>query len=376
MPPITRQNPPPPPFVPLGIFPLASLPCELTLQIASYLTPREIYAVLLASPALSDVLYVFNARYTREQVIFEDRLLRFYTPLQYFCSRGVECVVRRLLEKGVDPNGLSSGDRKHEISPLLHAIGFRSAPIVSLLLQYGAIVHGHNIEGENTALHVAVGPPHTIPPRRLHDQAGYNNRARELPLIVQALLDAGAEVKRLNRTRHTPLQTACATANANMAIVKSLIAAGSDVACRGVLIPIFSSFGDGDIQLMHYAANAGNLEIIQMLLDSGVDVEVKTRDGMRALDLGILHMRREVVELLISAGADVSTVITDECDEPLLSPFELVGPAATWEQTKDWLYSRGWQPKWRSLSEWWVQGKGPGKTPRRPGQSKDFQRGR
>lgn len=214
-----------------------------------------------------------------------------------------------------------------------------------------------------------------MPPRRHHEQEGYNIRAGELPQIVQLLLNAGAKVRKYNQNSHTPLQTACMTANANILVIKSLIAAGSDMSCRGNLIPTHSPLADMDIQLIHYAANAGNIEIVQLLVDAGVDLEVKTRAGMRPLDLAVLHMRRDLVEMLVAAGADVSTKIPVGPAPPaLLDPFEVVAPTATWEQYKEWLRLRGWRTWWRGLGMWWNLGKGPGKTRKRIGQAKDFQR--
>lgn len=125
---------------------------------------------------------------------------------------------------------------------------------------------------------------------------------------MQLLLDAGANVETLGQTRLTVLLMACATVNASPGVVRSLIAASADMGCvrrlnyqvmsvamrgRGAA-GIRSGVIHGDdagIAFIHYAANAGNTEVIQILLDAGVDVGVGTRDGMRALDLAVLHKR-------------------------------------------------------------------------------------
>lgn len=140
------------------------------------------------------------------------------------------------------------------------------------------------------------------------------------------------------------------------------------MSCRGNLIPTHSPAGDVDIQLIHYAANAGNIEIVQLLLDTGVDLEVKTRAGMRPLDLAVLHMRRDLVEMLVAAGADVTRVGFGSAP---LDPFEVVAPTSTWEQYKEWLRLRGLRTRSRGLDLWWNLGKGPEKTRKRIGQAKD-----
>lgn len=140
-------------------------------------------------------------------------------------------------------------------------------------------------------------------------------------------------------------------------------------------MPSLSPIGDTDIQLIHYAANAGNIAIVQFLLDAGVGLEVETRAGMRPLDLAVLHMRRDVVEMLVAAGADVSAMIGVGSAPPgPLDPFEMIAPTATWEQYEEWLRLRGVQPWLRGLNEWLNHGKSPGKNLRRPGQVKSLQR--
>lgn len=122
------------------------------------------------------------------------------------------------------------------------------------------------------------------------------------------------------------------------------------------------------VQLIHYAANAGNIEIVQLLLDTGVDLEVKTRAGMRLLDLAVLHMRRDLVEMLVAAGADVAGIGFGSAP---LDPFEVVAPTSTWEQYKEWLHLRGLRTQPKGLDLWWNLGKGPEKTRKRIGQAKD-----
>ncbi|KAL0639479.1 hypothetical protein Q9L58_001508 [Maublancomyces gigas] len=378
----TRQRGFPRLFVPSGVFPLTSLPAELTIHIATYLSPRGVFALLLTSPDFSHLLSVFTPAYTRPQYVFEDRLVRHYTPLQFFCSRGATLIVKRILERGINPNDASPTQHP----PLHHAINFRSAPIVALLLQHGADANYHSNHG-NTPLHTAVGPPHSIPPRRTHDRPGHTLRAADLPEIVTLLLGTGASLTTRNDLLQTPLHTACATTDANPEIISALIVAGSNVEVTAHLFPRSVNFGtigpvfgrwavnafavDTEVSLLHYAANAGNVAVMRLLLEAGASVDVRTRSGVRALDLGVMHARKEVVEVLVAAGADVrsaragSAVVGEEMDL-----WEVLD-ATEWKEVEKWLDRRGWRLAARSLQEWWNQGMQRGAI-KRGGQGRKF----
>lgn len=300
----------PPPFVPPQVFPLLLLPAELTLHIATYLTTRTALAMLLASSEFAHLSTIFNILSRKDHTVIEHGCVHVYTPLQFFSSRGIESIVTRLLKEGADPNDVSYGRPKNQLSPLVHAIGYHSASIVSLLIRHGAQVNRRD-GGElgYFPLDIAVGRPHQVHPRLLHDRRGYDTRAAELPQIVKLLLDAGADVNTEHRRRGTPLHIACAAVNADPLIVANLIAGGANVHARfNEFLSLQSTRGlAGDIQPIHYAAGAGHAAIVQLLLDAGADIEAQTRNGIRPLDNAFLKLSTEVYKLLIAAGADATT---------------------------------------------------------------------
>lgn len=182
---------------------------------------------------------------------------------------------------------------------------------------------------------------------------------------MQSLLDAGAEVNKRNGTGHTALHIACATRFTNPLLVRTLIDAGAIINITADLVP---GWGERRVQPIHYAANAGHIPIVKMLLDAGVDVDARTRQGVRPLDLAVLHMRLDLVELLVREGADVSYNVSDKPGDPApLGPVEMVSETTTWGDFKSYLRARGVLVSGRSMCGWWVEGKAAGRTKMRSG---------
>lgn len=269
-----------------------------------------------------------------------------------------------LLQEGADPNDVSYGIPKNQLSPLIHAIASNSASIVSLLLQHGVDVsesRGHS------PLHIALRQPHQIYPQLLPNQQGCTQRCGQLLQIVQLLLDAGANITTVDWKRGTPLHMACAAGDADLGIVVALLAAGADVHRK--YNPRDRRMLDGDIQPMHYAASAGNSGIVQLLLDAGADIEAATSYGLRPLDMAVTRKRTEVVVLLDEAGADMCTrdppvssasrrsteverlVRDTNAFEQVTDPWFLSGGVSS-DKVESWLSLRGC--RWLPYSMWKV----------------------
>lgn len=360
-------------------FRLLSLPPELTLLIASFLPSRSLLALLRTSSAFAHLSSLINALSRQDHTVRELGYIHIYTPLQFFSAHGIESVVRRLLSEGADPNDVCYGPQKQQLSPLTHAVNFHSASIVALLLRHGAKLDERDSRGDGTReayspLDIAVGRPHDLHPRILPDQHGYMHRAWQIPQIVQLLIDAGADFTSMHPRRGTPLHMACAARDANPRIVAALIAAGADVHSK------FGGYGpreirlaqgmDGDIQPIHYAASAGNVACVRLLLDAGADIEAATRNGIRPLDNAVLTMRTEVLVMLLAAGADERTsapveslasgaskevrglMVDTAAALGVADPWMLVKSHVGWRELAQWLLLRGCEANWDSMSAW------------------------
>jgi cytohesin len=79
-------------------------------------------------------------------------------------------------------------------------------------------------------------------------------------------------------------------------VTRLLLEAGADVAMQD------DTFGE---TALHWAAFAGDEEVITMLLDAGAQVDVKsTMNGQTPLFYAAHHGHVDIVKLLISRGAD------------------------------------------------------------------------
>lgn len=73
--------------------------------------------------------------------------------------------------------------------------------------------------------------------------------------------------------------------------------------CRSVATNL-NSLDDDGLGLIHWAADRGNAEILQFLLNSGVDINLVDSDGQTALHYASSCGHLECVRLLIKFGAD------------------------------------------------------------------------
>ena len=93
-------------------------------------------------------------------------------------------------------------------------------------------------------------------------------------------------------------------------VVKALLAAGN----QADIYPIEHS-DMGQKNLLHLAAECGNLAMVQALIDGGATVDLINDEGTTALFFAAHHGHANVVKALLNAGADKS--ITKPCNSKL-----------------------------------------------------------
>ena len=268
------------------------------------------------------------------------------TPLYAACKEGHESVVKLLLNKGADPNTLTTS--RDLSSPLLIAVWRGNAMIVELLLEKGAELHP---SGE-FLLHIACcgdagwktagedgdtkSAELKLPTIRLLLQHGVNVNAicdkgdttlyracvNQQLEVVQVLLEAGADVNLASKSHYIyPLSAACEAGNAEL--VNLLVKAGADVNCRNnndetclhAVIKAYASSTD-------CAGQKGYTDIVNLLLKYGADVNKEDHSGKSAmitfLELELMADRRtgpanpmeegdiNILKSLLLAGGDAN----------------------------------------------------------------------
>lgn len=155
------------------------------------------------------------------------------------------------------------------------------------------------------------------------------------PIVIELLLQAGADVNARSGSRYTPLHNAARTGAPE--VVRALLAAGADVNAWATgfntdwawswtplqlaaaynsdpevvaaLVEAGAELGaDGNYPL-HFAAGNPNPAIAQVLLDAGADVKAASVIGRTPLhEAAAGNSNPAVIELLVRAGADVNAL--------------------------------------------------------------------
>ena len=235
----------------------------------------------------------------------------------------------RCLELGADV--LAPDDQGN--TPLHRATQNEDASVLAVLLDAGADLEARNQPG-HTPLHSAVGngnlaamsallaagadteadagrfygTPLTYAATRITGSVKERNEVTIT--LIEALLEAGADVNAVDERGDTPLLKALrfgfpggsstprsdSIADAVADLALKLLAAGADPGARG---------GSG-LTPLHEAAEYKPPVLVQALLDAGADPNVRNDNGNSALHGAARSGSVDVIQLLVEAGAEVN----------------------------------------------------------------------
>lgn len=219
-----------------------------------------------------------------------------HTALQAAARRSHREITKLLIERGANVN---HQDPITGATPLYEAALRGDLAIMKLLIEKGADINGPR------------APVHRVLERRAkeqqHHRPGYRTIISSIPLQMAAMngqteavklfLAHGADVNSADSTGHTALHIAIDRGHVGVAEV--LIAHGCN------LDPLGEVYGTPMHNFASSYATLGSIDVANLLISEGADIDRKNRDGLTALELAARWGNWEVAWVLIASGAVV-----------------------------------------------------------------------
>lgn len=207
-------------------------------------------------------------------------------PLHHAARGNFVQIMKLLLKAGADIDIPATKNCMY-VTPLICASKFDSFDACRVLIQNGAQITKKTCNGQSP-LHYAARKGHT----------------RVLEVLLN---EGGADVDHEDNDKATPLHTAAQAGQ--IEVIRKLVFYGADVARRD---------NDGYTPL-HLAAREGHVDSFKEILKKAKSGGLSTKTllnspdcyGNVCLHLAIKHGHREIVELCLGSGADISTAQDD-----------------------------------------------------------------
>ncbi|KAJ5067021.1 ankyrin repeat ph and sec7 domain containing protein secg-related [Anaeramoeba ignava] len=226
------------------------------------------------------------------------------TPLHLICQNknvNIFEIVKFLIEKGADINAKNFFEETplHLICQNKNANVFE---IAKFLIEKGADINARN-KNEDTYLHIACQ---------------FQNE--NLFEIIKFFVEKGVDVNAKNHNKATPLFYVCQFLNEKtFEIIKYLISKGADINAKNSyqetllheICKTEQQNGKEEIKIL--------IEIINFFLESGISINYPNNENETSLHIICKRNLSEVIELLISKGADLNAKTKKYKETPLHS---------------------------------------------------------
>ena len=244
---------------------LLSLPPELILLVAGNLgSPKDLLGFLLTSPKFYNLL--INELYQKN--VRSDG----GSALLWYASRGAELGVRNMLRAGANVN-LRSPNRA-QLTALLEAVKHKHTSVVQILLESGAL-------------------PDAADARSRRPLALATNGRSDVA-ITKLLLENGASADSVVFDKHAPLFEAVRSSQESKVALLLKHGADTHVLDRRT-----------GMNLVHIAASKNATSgIINILIDSGIQIESQDDMGRTPLQVAAENSCTRAVRLLLHLGAN------------------------------------------------------------------------
>ncbi|XP_071108992.1 ankyrin repeat domain-containing protein 50-like [Haliotis cracherodii] len=199
-------------------------------------------------------------------------------PLHEACRKGDLGRIRYILSRGlVDVDG---GDEKHGRTPLMVAAEKGHRRVFDFLIRKGANVSQVDDDGNNI-LHWAC-------------------RGGHMDMMKYLLSQHSVDIHSRGKFGSTPLMKAVYYGNRDM--FKFLVSQGANV----------SQVDDDGDNILHWACIGGHVGMVKYLLSQHIiDINSRSKKGKTPLMKAAYYGQRDVLEFLVSKGANVSMVDDD-----------------------------------------------------------------